>query len=583
MADDKAPTLTPALLEAESALRVQFGELLEPLPRNVVHGLSPGALLGWRVGLPRDYLGVERQLRVVLPAELPARSPQLFVDPPAFLQWPHAESDGHLCLWPEDGAPIGYPAVVQLEAALVRLADLIKLVSPSADPVVREAEFAREWLSYWSQGKGAAQASGEALLLTDPQQAATALQASEIAARDGMPRRILLGNNTDIFGAWHRALGAPPPVFAQAVFARISTPPKSAPLDLEGVRALVRSDPAASAQLESLVRRPMPAPIWVVIAVASASPIVVAALELSPCPSAEMNRAARGDHKRQIREWARISAHAWRVRVQRVERADLDWIHGRGFDAEARALREKHVVVVGCGSLGGLVAEGLAHAGVGKLTLIDPQSLQAANLGRHVLDASALGKNKAVALATQLQRQLPHLQMHVVSDRVQSAKAAAACVSSDLVLSTAADWPAERYLMATLNGERALQIGWSEPHALAGHSVLSPSNPGRMLNLFDADGVFRQVLTAWDLPVMVLPGCSAAHQPSTYNRLQRIAGLIVEHAIESLLQLDGAEGHRAWHGDTRTLSRLGGHWESRVSPPSAVAEFVTHTALSDDE
>jgi hypothetical protein len=138
-------------------------------------------------------------------------------------------------------------------------------------------------------------------------------------------------------------------------------------------------------------------------------------------------------------------------------------------------------------------------------------------------------------------------------------------------------------LMTSLNDGRALQVGWAEPHALAGHSALARSHAARMLNLFDADGAARQPLTAWDLPELALPGCSAAHQPSTYNRLQRIAGLIVEHSIESLLQVEDAEGHRAWQGDARTLKRLGGRWAGATFPLPGVTEFVTNTLLPDGD
>jgi hypothetical protein len=41
----------------------------------------------------------------------------------------------------------------------------------------------------------------------------------------------------------------------------------------------------------------------------------------------------------------------------------------------------------------------LARAGVGKLTLIDPEDFSAENVGRHILDCRSIGKSKAYELA----------------------------------------------------------------------------------------------------------------------------------------------------------------------------------------
>jgi len=55
-----------------------------------------------------------------------------------------------------------------------------------------------------------------------------------------------------------------------------------------------------------------------------------------------------------------------------------------------------HVVVVGCGGLGGHVIEGLVRLGVGQLTIIDPDIFEEHNLNRQTFcTMSTLGKSKA--------------------------------------------------------------------------------------------------------------------------------------------------------------------------------------------
>jgi hypothetical protein len=50
----------------------------------------------------------------------------------------------------------------------------------------------------------------------------------------------------------------------------------------------------------------------------------------------------------------------------------------------------------------------LARGGAHDLALFDPQDLELENLGRHVLPASAVGKNKAISLAAQLRGCYPN-------------------------------------------------------------------------------------------------------------------------------------------------------------------------------
>jgi len=78
-----------------------------------------------------------------------------------------------------------------------------------------------------------------------------------------------------------------------------------------------------------------------------------------------------------------------------VSRVDHNWIHGRDHDPTQLVLRKTRVLVLGCGSIGGGVARCIAQSGVGHLTLVDDQSLDWPNIGRHALGASSVYSNKA--------------------------------------------------------------------------------------------------------------------------------------------------------------------------------------------
>ena len=64
---------------------------------------------------------------------------------------------------------------------------------------------------------------------------------------------------------------------------------------------------------------------------------------------------------------------------------------------ECMLLAQKHVVVVGCGGLGGSVIEALARIGVGRLRVIDGDVFEQSNLNRQVLcTESTVGQSKAL-------------------------------------------------------------------------------------------------------------------------------------------------------------------------------------------
>lgn len=65
---------------------------------------------------------------------------------------------------------------------------------------------------------------------------------------------------------------------------------------------------------------------------------------------------------------------------------------------EMEIINAKRVCIIGCGGLGGFVAQALARFGVGFLTLVDGDVFQESNLNRQIFaTAQTLGQNKALA------------------------------------------------------------------------------------------------------------------------------------------------------------------------------------------
>lgn len=81
---------------------------------------------------------------------------------------------------------------------------------------------------------------------------------------------------------------------------------------------------------------------------------------------------------------------------------DQEYVISRNLSASENSLRDKRIILAGCGAIGGYLAELLVRAGAGhghgRLVLVDPDVLMPGNLGRHILGVKDLFRNKAEAL-----------------------------------------------------------------------------------------------------------------------------------------------------------------------------------------
>lgn len=102
----------------------------------------------------------------------------------------------------------------------------------------------------------------------------------------------------------------------------------------------------------------------------------------------------------------------------------------RGFDFDGQeALKGASVLIVGVGGLGCSVSQYLTAAGVGKLTLLDFDTVSLSNLQRQILHRdSTIGQPKVLSAKTTLNAINPHVQIDTV-DALLEDKALAELIS----------------------------------------------------------------------------------------------------------------------------------------------------------
>lgn len=91
-------------------------------------------------------------------------------------------------------------------------------------------------------------------------------------------------------------------------------------------------------------------------------------------------------------------------------------------DAELRAcLAASTVGIIGCGGLGSNVAEMLVRSGVGRLVLADFDNVDGHNLNRQFYFHDQIGMPKTEALAVNLQRIRPSVELVLMQERITPA------------------------------------------------------------------------------------------------------------------------------------------------------------------
>lgn len=162
----------------------------------------------------------------------------------------------------------------------------------------------------------------------------------------------------------------------------------------------------------------------------------------------------------------------WGLRPLVVRRHTAPYLRARGGGTELLARR--HVAVIGAGAVGARVAEHLALAGVGVMTLVDPERLDPDNLYRHVLGGAACGLSKVAALKVHLEQRLPAIQVHAVESDLRAWATPANIAYVDGIVIAIGRPHVERQFVRQVRTWSELRgpivTTWLEPLSLGGHA-----------------------------------------------------------------------------------------------------------------
>ena len=116
-------------------------------------------------------------------------------------------------------------------------------------------------------------------------------------------------------------------------------------------------------------------------------------------------------------------------------------------EADCNLLRQKTVLVVGCGGLGGYLMEYLARIGVGTIRCVDGDVFDETNLNRQILSsADNLGKSKVQSAAERLHAVNPDVSVQPIRAFLDSSNAGMFVDGCDIVLDALDNIPSRKIL-----------------------------------------------------------------------------------------------------------------------------------------
>ena len=564
---------------ALSALYVESsdGAALDPLTQAQIYQITrDDKAIGWRMPLPADYTGIKRELHFVVPGDFPAKPLLAYVYPPPFLAWPHCDSKGKLCIWIDDRAPVSGTPKSVVDSFVDKLAWLIHITGPTADPAKRQKEFADEWLSYWQppldSKKGMA---SNVMLVTAPPPVPCGLQVCFFTQKFNIPGKrepiVMLADNKEALHQWKDSLVEhtitdPGPLGLYEPLT--SLPPLGAPVTLKQLGDLLanHATPGAMHRMKAHLARARFSNQWLILGLPQGNGHILVGICLIPTMrNATWSSGYQNEKTRNERDRQREKDPVWTVAACDVDRGDPAWMRDRDQDSSLTRMQAATVTIVGDGSLGSPIIDDLARYGLGNLIEVDGDLHKSENIGRHSLGAEYLRIKKVLAHGHRLRASFPNLKVTVIPKQIQdlSDEELNLVLKSDLVISAAASWPADNYLIKLKeNGfiRGALLVCWAEPHAMAGQSLLSIDSKDNLSGQFEATGGFKKKATQWSEADFErrLPACQAAFQPAGYLGLRAIATMVAKQVTEYILGTITNSERRLWCENADAIQAKGG-------------------------
>ena len=234
----------------------------------------------------------------------------------------------------------------------------------------------------------------------------------------------------------------------------------------------------------------------------------------------------------------------------RLVRIDDAYVTQRNIPGQT-TLAGKRIAMLGCGTIGGYLAEMLAKAGAGslggELMLVDNQRLEPGNLGRHRLGTDKSFLPKATSLADEIKRVMPASNVRAITYDAREVS----LEGFDLLIDATGEQALGQWLAAHHSQTSPLLHVWIEGAGIAVRSYMgNHASEGcyRCLCDYENRGDFHAVEGGVE-PLFAGQGCEGPYVPFSASVSMQAAAL----GFDSVMAWVGG---KTWPGlSTRVLSR----------------------------
>ena len=168
-----------------------------------------------------------------------------------------------------------------------------------------------------------------------------------------------------------------------------------------------------------------------------------------------------------------VTAGCWTATPYRIRSLSQTFLVTRG--GGSLNLSDRSVLLVGCGSVGSELAMRLTSAGIGHLTISDPDTLSEDNLYRHTLSVSDIGRRKSEALARDITLKHPWAEVAHWSNSLENIREPVMLGKFDLIMIAIGSPNVER-VFAEYCAQESIDVPmincWLEGYGIGGHAFL---------------------------------------------------------------------------------------------------------------
>jgi molybdopterin-synthase adenylyltransferase len=237
-------------------------------------------------------------------------------------------------------------------------------------------------------------------------------------------------------------------------------------------------------------------------------------------------------------------------------------------------LINKKILIAGCGSLGSQIACDLAKTGLGSIDICDFDNFRYENIYRHALGKESIGLNKAVALKSLIEKQIPFINVNAFPTKIEDLISHPNFVNNEydaLILATG--FPTTNLFVNQIIKTKFLQLPviftWIEPYGIGGHALLSSKSENGCYNcLYDNNLHNKASFAGSDQPrsfAKKIAGCGSLFVPFSYLDATKTSNLAVRLLVSFLTGSEKGNPLLSWKGNSETFEKEGFNLSTRYN------------------